>query len=572
MTIRAENISIKSFGFDISDLLVYTMHHRNVSGIQRVQANLTYSILSGLGGHLLTDGAEIAFVNFDYTSGRINQLSKKLLIEYISLLRDVETSHQVVKSFILDMVTHATPWHSDCHSAYIVTGAFWMFANAPILYNELKRSGCIVGCLIYDLIPISHPEFCDAGLVATFQASIDSGLPFFDLILTISEYTAKEVLRYIERSNGRSTIIIPVPLAHSIHDKPHAAELPYSELQRAKFNDYVLCVGTIEARKNHTYLFQVWKLLIENETKNIPKLVIVGRWGWRVADLQQQLEASGYLSNHVVVFSEVDDALLEVLYKNCMFTILTSFVEGWGLPVGESLTHGKLCIASNTSSIPEVGGGFVDYIDPYNARQGFEKIAGIISNRDTLIQHERRIKNDFKQRTWAQVADDFIKAIYEAVSHKDFVVGESFEFAVVIGSVVEANTEASRPSGARSPAVTPFQSGWHVAENFGRWIAGRQACLRFKLIGLAPVSTVAKLDLVSVPWAASNLLTIVINGDSHTHQIPGGERFVLVHKITPASNGIVECLISIEGDIENSLDERGLSVGIERFSIYSSAS
>ena len=69
----------------------------------------------------------------------------------------------------------------------------------------------------------------------------------------------------------------------------------------------------------------------------------------------------------IAVAETPSDAELAFLYRNCRFTVFPSLYEGWGLPIGESLWFGKLCIASKTSSMPEVGGDLVDYVDPKDA-------------------------------------------------------------------------------------------------------------------------------------------------------------------------------------------------------------
>ena len=61
------------------------------------------------------------------------------------------------------------------------------------------------------------------------------------------------------------------------------------------------------------------------------------------------------------------DVELALLYRKCLLTMFPSLAEGWGLPVGESLAYGKICIASRAGAIPEVGGELVDYVDPYDA-------------------------------------------------------------------------------------------------------------------------------------------------------------------------------------------------------------
>jgi glycosyltransferase involved in cell wall biosynthesis len=69
------------------------------------------------------------------------------------------------------------------------------------------------------------------------------------------------------------------------------------------------------------------------------------------------------------VLENVSDAQLALLYSACYFTVFPSRAEGYGLPVAESLGAGKLCVASNATSIPEVAGDLADYFDPWEKSQ-----------------------------------------------------------------------------------------------------------------------------------------------------------------------------------------------------------
>lgn len=191
-------------------------------------------------------------------------------------------------------------------------------------------------------------------------------------MLTISEFTARDVKRFLEQQGLRRVPVEAVPLSHVLHGKKSRRPMLWSDaLVPLEHRPFVLSVSTIEARKNHTYLLSIWKLFIE-EGLDPPDLVFVGRYGWRVADLMEQLRATNFMDGRVHVLHDLSDPELEQLYDACLFTAFPSFVEGWGLPIGESLAHGRPCVASNTSSMPEVGGDLVDYVDPYNLRNGIE--------------------------------------------------------------------------------------------------------------------------------------------------------------------------------------------------------
>ena len=97
------------------------------------------------------------------------------------------------------------------------------------------------------------------------------------------------------------------------------------------------------------------------------------------------------------------DATLYQLYERCLFTVFPSFYEGWGLPVGESLWFGKNCIASNASSIPEVGKEFVTYFDPQSLDELKEKLVLCL---DKKIPEPSVQRNEL--RVWNQVAIDIL--------------------------------------------------------------------------------------------------------------------------------------------------------------------
>ena len=175
--------------------------------------------------------------------------------------------------------------------------------------------------------------------------------------------------------------------------------------------DYVLCVGTIEVRKNPSYLFNIWKMMVQSGRPNIPSLVFVGRKGWLVQDFLDQLKGCNNLGGRIFVMHNVTDVELDLLYRKCMLTMFPSFIEGWGLPVGESLAHGKICLCSAAGGIPEVGGEFVDFIDPYNPSDGLDHLVRYLDDPEQRLNREREIAEHFQPRSWREAADD-VTAFY----------------------------------------------------------------------------------------------------------------------------------------------------------------
>lgn len=364
--------------------------------------------------------------------------------------------------------TRVAPLKGQC---YVILGAFWGYGGVAARYADLKRSGVKTGVYLYDLIPVTHPEFCDAALSHDFTMLIGDGLAIFDFILTISQNTAREVRKFQQRHGLRATPVEAVPPAHILVERPHETK-PFAswgpDIAFLKNTPFVLSVSTIEGRKNHAYLVAAWKQFLD-EGLDPPDLVFVDRNGWRVTALMEQLEATQYLGGRVHIVHDISDAELETLYRACLFTAFPSFVEGWGLPVGESLSYGKPCVASNTSSIPEVGGDLVDYVDPFNLRDGIEVLRRMIFDAPYRNQRQEKVRTDFKARRWAEVGADFVGRL-SILRHADS--GPSRADALLRAGQIFRPADLSfgrplPPDYFSNPTGLILQDGWYEIEDFG---------------------------------------------------------------------------------------------------------
>jgi glycosyltransferase involved in cell wall biosynthesis len=161
----------------------------------------------------------------------------------------------------------------------------------------------------------------------------------------------------------------------------------------------------LEVRKNHRLLFHVWKNLIAKFGKqSVPLLVLAGKKGWLIDDFISELENCEYLDGAIQWLSDVDDTDLVALYQNCLFTVYPSLYEGWGLPIAESLYFGKYCVASNSSSLPEVGGTLIDYHKPFDVETAAELVARAIRDREFLQRREMQIRQNYRPCSWQECA------------------------------------------------------------------------------------------------------------------------------------------------------------------------
>lgn len=458
--------------FAIQDLFGYLKAHVTMSGIQRVQAGIAMHairdtdidvrfILSNVGpgtpalpaGEFwMVDNAEMMRV-IDYASGRL-------------------VDHETLRAMLMaceDAAERVRPLEG---STIILLGAFWGLGNSIQNFVRSKRDGVRIGAYVYDIIPVTHPEFCDDALVTDFTMAICELCGTADFVLTISDATRIALADFIAENGGRPIPMTTVPLAHHLTREADHSVLWPEQLRRVKGKRYVAYISTIEGRKNHLYVINAWRRLMA-EGVDVPDLVFVGRHGWKIGALTDVLTATENLGGRLHIAHNLSDGELNAVYAGCEFSVFTSFVEGWGLPVGESLFHGRPCIASNTSSIPEVGGDLVDYVDPFNLTQGVEVFRRMITDRAYLRSRVEAIRDHFVARTWKDVGADFLDKIK---LHQDTPItpftatlkeGENFSFQVHPGDRVDTHRYFRRLN--RLLAESAF---FYAAEDHGVWLRG----------------------------------------------------------------------------------------------------
>ncbi|MCA3351577.1 MAG: glycosyltransferase [Roseomonas sp.] len=490
-----------SFFFEIYDLLNYHKAHLRPSGIQRVQAGIISAILSN---EEMGQNTVFVIMDLDVDGSPIKMIDRRLLIDFLDLISGSNQNHDHVKRLISQMESSAIGVFPKRKDVYLILGAFWGTGAFASRYAELKQNGVLIGSYIYDIIPIRHPEFCADELVPAFFIAFGDGLSVFDFIFTISEFTAREVLELLLRNGLPEIPVIAIPLAHSFdQEKDLESGIVDRHVENITQRPYVLFVSTIEARKNHALLVAIWRRMLK-EGLEPPDLVFVGRKGWRVNDLFEALEGSKFLGGKVHILHDVSDVDLRRLYEKCRFTVFPSFVEGWGLPVGESLVYGRPCVASNTSSIPEVGGDFVDYIDPANSIEAASVIRKLCLDDNYLEQRVKNIKDDFKPRSWADVSEAFISRLRELQASGP-PVGSLIRLPMLRqGELFRPSDLFLKDVGERylvNPSRVALSSSWYQPENFGVWLRGSFGYVEFKSDLTPGCEVIIFASFVTAPWA-----------------------------------------------------------------------
>nr|WP_085809736.1 glycosyltransferase family 1 protein [Sphingomonas sp. TZW2008] len=228
--------------------------------------------------------------------------------------------------------------------------------DTQLVRNILRTERARMVALVHDVIPLTHPEFARPNGAAEHARRIRSIDTFADGIIANSQSTLDALATHL--TPRRNRILRVAHLGCEWGDGP---VLPQG---RSDERPYFLCISTIEPRKNHLLLLNVWRRMVERMGEAAPQLVLIGRRGWENENVIDVLERSALLRGHVVEHADLDDRRLGEMMAGARAVLLPSFAEGYGMPVAEALAAGVPVIASDIPALREVGGDAPEYLDP----------------------------------------------------------------------------------------------------------------------------------------------------------------------------------------------------------------
>ena len=268
---------------------------------------------------------------------------------------------------------------------------------------------------IHDIIPLTHPHLVNYKEVNLFKKYTPFVVENANLILTSSKYNIFTLNTWIKNkkysTNIRAIEAIPLPCDLPSYSENQPLKDIREEIRFLKEYRYCLCVGSVGIRKNHFSLIQAWLKFWNSNKYNNELLVIAGTSSFSLIE--------NILKNHpaagsILLLSNINEKELAFLYENCRFTAYPSLLEGWGLPISESIGFGKPVILINASSTPEAsfGVGTIVQKDSLNEMlKAIEELFGNVNYYNICID---KIKN--KQNilpTWEQFSERVFSLIQD---------------------------------------------------------------------------------------------------------------------------------------------------------------
>jgi glycosyltransferase involved in cell wall biosynthesis len=283
--------------------------------------------------------------------------------------------------------------------------------HAPHFMLPLVRP-CPAVATIHDVIYLACPQDLPsrAGRLY-YRAMMHACARLATRIITDSEYSRNEIVRYLHADPAKIEVIYPGvdPRFCRVTD---AARLDAVRARYGLDRDYILCAGIYKPRKNHAGLLQAFRRL--RESGSGAQLVIAGPMGEGERVLRRVAAELG-IAEHVVFTGFVDDRDLSVLYSAACVYACPSFYEGFGFTVLEAMASGTPVVCSSATSLPEVAGDAALYFDPHSPEQMASQLHRVLSDaalRDSLVERGRLNLQKFD---WAETARQTLAVYYDAL-------------------------------------------------------------------------------------------------------------------------------------------------------------
>jgi glycosyltransferase involved in cell wall biosynthesis len=247
--------------------------------------------------------------------------------------------------------------------------------------------------VVYDTIAWDAPESAQRRARLIERATIRVGLRRARAAVCISQATRRDLISRFPSVEPKTAVV------HLAAGDDFAVD------NATKASDFVLCVGTLEPRKNLVRAIQAHRELPDELRARHP-LAIVGAKGWENDEILRSAHAAG-----ATIRTDVSDDELAALYASCAVFLFPSLYEGFGLPLLEAMTAGAACITSDVSSLPEIGGDAVLYVNPRSVDAIRGALERLLSDPELRRRLAERARARAARFSWDRTAAEMLEVL-----------------------------------------------------------------------------------------------------------------------------------------------------------------
>lgn len=361
---------------------------------------------SGIERYAMNIAKELIAVDRQNNNTYILLFKRKIHPDFINISKQSNVMCKVYKGENkLIFAQICLPFH-----LYAIKADVYLFLafQSPVLF---RKKG--IYNTIHDLTCWDCPETMKKHMELYFKVSIRNALRVSKGIITISKFTRDRIIDKFGYSRkkitiaycGISDVFMEYVAAQKSSNEEETIDFHRNRMLdiRHKYHlpeQYLLCLATLEPRKNLPFLVDAYVELLEEKKVNIP-LVLAGRKGWKIDEFLNRIEAD-YRRN-IIVTGFIDDRDLPYVYHMADCFIFPSIYEGFGMPPLEAMSVGTMVISSDAASLPEILGRAASYFKLKDKKELKEKICqGIRQQCDEITVKE--IKQQIRRYQWSRSA------------------------------------------------------------------------------------------------------------------------------------------------------------------------
>lgn len=263
---------------------------------------------------------------------------------------------------------------------------------------------------VHDLTALLFPEAHTAKVRWSLLPFLRPSFERARRLVTISAATARDLAFHFPQCAEKIRVVYP---GIDPELRPGTSEeIAATRRELAAPDGYILCVGTLEPRKNVGALLDAWELL-RGEASQVPPLVLAGPYGWgseRLARRIAALEPEG-----VRALGRVERSRLVRLFQAARVFVYPSLYEGFGFPAAEALACGVPVVASNSSSLPEVVGDAGLLADPRDPAALASRIQALLAQPEKAADLAARAVAQAARFRWQRAAAEMEEVFREAL-------------------------------------------------------------------------------------------------------------------------------------------------------------
>ncbi|MCA9130279.1 MAG: glycosyltransferase family 4 protein [Planctomycetales bacterium] len=289
-----------------------------------------------------------------------------------------KVAHSIREAWVHRQVARTcTPVSPTSQDIFLLPDAYWVNRLRNTIWpaaTHARHCGAKVASVMYDLIPITHPEFVGRERSEAFLEYVKSVASHSDMVVAISQTVREQVDQLLaelpQPPSGYCRDIRSFDLGCEL--KPTQGEVRPQVSQAFAGVPPYLMVATFDPRKNHEFLLDAFDEMWQ--TGDSFRLCLVGRFGAQCDRTVARIQQHPQLGEKLLLFNDLSDAELQYCYRHARAVIFPSIVEGFGLPIVESLWFGKKTFASDTQIHREVGQSDCSYFSLDSTSQLIDSI------------------------------------------------------------------------------------------------------------------------------------------------------------------------------------------------------